>query len=219
MKSLLNRNKLLSTFIFIYLILSLFVFYYVPKGAEVIYLNNSHTSLYDYIFYFITYAGDGLFIVLIVCVLFFVRYYYAIICLASFLLTSLFVQVLKKGIFSDSVRPKLFLQEHFEYALHVALDTRIHEYQSFPSGHSTSAMALAISLSLLLPNKFMTLLTLFVAVLVAISRMYLGQHFFVDTFIGSLIAISTTFGIVYVSENYFLWNKNGNLQKSLLSSH
>ncbi len=61
---------------------------------------------------------------------------------------------------------------------------------SFPSGHSMSAFALYGLLILLLPKKkwiVMPLVT--IATSVAISRIYLVQHFFIDVYFGSLIGV------------------------------
>jgi undecaprenyl-diphosphatase len=56
---------------------------------------------------------------------------------------------------------------------------------SFPSGHSISAFAFALSIGLFEPSLMYGLL--FCALSVAISRIMLGLHFLSDVIVGSLI--------------------------------
>lgn len=56
---------------------------------------------------------------------------------------------------------------------------------SFPSGHSISAFAIALSIGLFYPE--LQVLLLLLAVLIAASRIVLGMHFLSDVLAGSLI--------------------------------
>ena len=67
---------------------------------------------------------------------------------------------------------------HFEY-----------EWTSFPSGHSTTAMSVAVTLSLLWPRYRLFFLT--GGVLVAASRVVLCQHYLSDVVAGSMIGAVT----------------------------
>lgn len=65
---------------------------------------------------------------------------------------------------------------------------------SFPSGHSISAFAMAgIMIMLLKPSPAVTILIFAIAILAAVSRVYLVQHFWPDVYagaaVGTLIAI------------------------------
>ena len=69
----------------------------------------------------------------------------------------------------------------------------MHEWNSFPSGHTASAFTLAVVLSYILPYKNSHLILVPLAVLTAFSRVYLAQHFMEDIIAGSLIAVIMTF--------------------------
>jgi len=57
---------------------------------------------------------------------------------------------------------------------------------SFPSGHTTSAFAFYSLLAFFIPNKWIKMFCLVLAVLVGLSRMYLVQHFLKDVTTGML---------------------------------
>lgn len=72
------------------------------------------------------------------------------------------------------------------------VDTRIMQLSvgggySMPSGHTTEAFASAMALALLIPRWWVVLLIFSWAVLVAVSRIYLGVHYPFDIFVGMLI--------------------------------
>lgn len=66
---------------------------------------------------------------------------------------------------------------------------RVPDRFSFPSGHSTAAMAVAFSYALAFPALTVPLLSL--AVLVGASRVFLGVHYPGDVVIGQLLAVGT----------------------------
>ena len=59
---------------------------------------------------------------------------------------------------------------------------------SFPSGHSITAFAVSVPLSLFYPS--LTIGLLFCALSVAISRILLGMHFLSDVLVGSILGCS-----------------------------
>ena len=66
---------------------------------------------------------------------------------------------------------------------------------SFPSGHTCAAFSLAFAFSYGFPSLMP--LFIFVAILVAISRIYLGCHYPTDVLIGFLIALLTYISTVH----------------------
>ena len=64
---------------------------------------------------------------------------------------------------------------------------------SFPSGHAMTAFAAATAIAVLCPRMRWPALS--IALLVAISRPYLGMHFWADVIVGSLLGAAIGFAI------------------------
>ncbi len=62
-----------------------------------------------------------------------------------------------------------------------------HDPNSFPSGHSCSAFAFAAALCFTLPRRWMKIAALAMAVVMALSRLYVGVHFPSDVLAGALV--------------------------------
>lgn len=79
---------------------------------------------------------------------------------------------------------------------------------SFPSGHTIGGFGFFFLLSIILPKPWKPLSLLFFALAlgVAISRPYLGQHFFADIYAGSLLGIVITSSIYLIVTFYFRKN-------------
>lgn len=186
LKSLFKQNRL---FFFGYLILLTIAFLVwileTKKGAFLL-LNPFHSGFLDFIFIGITLIGDGFFSIA-VCVSLFVikRKYLAFLVFVSFATSGIFAQVLKY--FISEARPALLLQKsNYPYFIE---NVTLHNFHSFPSGHTTSAFALFAVLAFAVKNKNYSFLFLVLGGLVGYSRIYLGQHFISDVAIGSLIGV------------------------------
>ena len=68
---------------------------------------------------------------------------------------------------------------------------------SFPSGHSATAFAAAIVVGFAYPRLRLPLLAL--AALVALSRVYLGMHFWSDVLAGTLLGVAIGLATVWLS--------------------
>ncbi|WP_379088013.1 phosphatase PAP2 family protein [Pedobacter sp. UC225_65] len=156
-------------------------------------LNGFHTTLLDQFFSYYTFLGDGVFSIIVVIGLFlFKRYRKASTLLLAFLSSSLAAQLLKR--LFHLPRPKMYFEANaFQYP-HFIEGITLHNSNSFPSGHTTSAFALATVLVLTFKKEKIAWPCLIGASLVAYSRYYLAQHFLQDTIAGALIG--TLFGIL-----------------------
>ncbi len=150
----------------------------------------------DEFFPYVTYLGDGVFFVLVCLLLAINNRRIGLMAFASFALSSLVSLFLKQVVFSDSLRPlKTF--EHSTYQYHIIKGLDIHSYNSFPSGHTTSAFALFGMLALLDERKGRGWFFLVIAALTGYSRVYLFQHFVEDAYVGSIIGTVSTV-VVYL---------------------
>jgi membrane-associated phospholipid phosphatase len=154
-------------------------------------VNGRHHPAADVFFTYATYLGDGAFFAVVFVSLLFRSFRWTIKCLVSFLLTTLVVQTLKHTVFADSLRPSKFY-EASGWAFHIVPGVALHGYNSFPSGHSTSAFALFCLLALIVREKRWGLVFLGLATLAAFSRVYLFQHFVEDVYVGSLLGVGLT---------------------------
>ena len=85
----------------------------------------------------------------------------------------------------------------------------MHSFFSFPSGHTVSAFALFAFFAFLSKNKYGFIWLIF-AVLTAFSRIYLCQHFLIDTFAGSVIGTVTCM-VFWVWSSHWKWFQNPKL--------
>ena len=149
-------------------------------------VNIRNTPAADLLFPYITYLGDGVFFVFVGLIILVYNRRIGLMALASFALSSLASLFLKAVAFPNSPRPLLYF-EHSTYQYHIIKGLEIHSYNSFPSGHTTTAFAMFSLLAFLGERKSMGLIFLLLAFLTGYSRVYLFQHFVEDAYAGSLV--------------------------------
>lgn len=207
-----NRSFVLAYLLVLIIALSLKFFY--TKETLFLAVNLNHNALADQFFKFLTHVGDGLMFIVIVVILLFVEYRKSILAFAIYIVSSQIAQFLKRVVFEEVPRPKKYFEGLQE--LHFVDGVQVHNMMSFPSGHTTSAFALAAFLTLIAKNKNVGCIYLIIAILIAYSRMYLAQHFFEDVMMGSIIGVFSAFITTYFLQRSN-WYKNQKLNYSLLS--
>lgn len=65
---------------------------------------------------------------------------------------------------------------------------------SFPSGHTQGAASTFGSIAIWLKKRWITITSIIIIILVAISRMYLGVHYLSDVIIGGILGIGISWG-------------------------
>lgn len=174
-------------------------------------LNTIHNSFLDLIFINLTFAGDGLISVAIVILFFLLKKRReALTLLTAYASSGLFVQLLKH--LYNQPRPNLYLSRLGVHYNHFVEGVTLYNNNSFPSGHTASAFAMATVFALLFNRKSISLLAVLLAALAGYSRIYLAEHFLTDVIAGALTGI--LFGML---SYYFIWQRD--LTKFLQASH
>jgi len=160
------------------------------KGDEIIYFNALHNSFSDSFFKWITMLAEWPVALLILLVVLFSGYGKGVLMLLNTVLVSLLVALLKGYVFTAEARPAIF----FEGKLHLNFVTGVEilHNHSFPSGHTAIAFALFFMLSIFDQNKLKAAIYFTLALLIAVSRVYLLQHFFRDVYFGALLGMCVT---------------------------
>jgi membrane-associated phospholipid phosphatase len=150
-----------------------------------LWINQFNNPFFDWFFKYLTLLGDGIVIIIPVVTFLFFSVRHAVYCLVTYLSTGLVTQLLKRLFFEDMIRPSRYFVDIAP--LHMVDGVKMLGGRSFPSGHATSAFALFLCLALITSNRYLKLACIFMATLVAFSRVYLSQHFLIDIYAGSLI--------------------------------
>ncbi len=150
-----------------------------------------HTRLYE-LFSLITLLGDSL-VYLVGGMVLFLLFRHKKVYRATVGLF-LFSTVATSGLVADLVkfiagraRPVLYFNENF-YGFTFFQTAKV--WTSFPSGHSATALSVAMLLAILYPRC--RVVSLCIGFLVAFSRIFLAQHYVSDVIAGSLLGIATT---------------------------
>lgn len=154
------------------------------------YVNNLHFPAGDVFFPYATEMGSTVTAFVLPLLLLFVRYSSSLL-LGSAYLVTLLVNVPLKNLF-NAPRPKLYFNGSVRPIYFVPDVEVLSNNFSFPSGHTVCAFTAAVVLTYIAPRKWYGYIYLFLALLVAYSRMYMSQHFFEDVTAGSFVAVSVT---------------------------
>lgn len=205
---MLKKNKYFFTCFFIYLLAGLGLLLFFDKGKVEVFINQFHISVLDYFFQYITHLGDGLFaVVFILAITLFWKVYYGILAAVCFAVSTLVVQGLKRLVFEETLRPSKFFEGTLD--LYYIEGLEIHSNFSFPSGHASGAFTLFAVLAFVSGRPVIQVVCFVIAFLVGFSRMYLLQHFFIDTYFGALL------GVLFTVLSYIYVENNTNLGESL----
>lgn len=195
MKELLAKTKVFLTCYMLFLIAGGILLLLMPKGDEIIFFNSIHTRFLNQLFYYITHLAEWPVVVFILIVGIFSSLGRGLVVAIIMGLLAIPINILKKVVFADMVRPSVFFQN--KVVLDFIPGLIILQQHSFPSGHTASAFAMFFLVNVFVGDGKWGIFTFLVALAVGISRMYLLQHFFIDVYFGSLIGVSFAF-ILYL---------------------
>ena len=206
-KTLKNNAFFLIPYLVLLLALTAILISY-SKPEIHLWINRHNSAFSDQFFKYITFLGDGLFIIIPAVILIFFSLRHFVFLLIAYFSTGLIAQILKRAFFDDVVRPSMYFQG--STSLHLVDGVKLLGSRSFPSGHATSAFALFLCLALFSSNRYIKLACFIMACLVAFSRVYLSQHFLIDIFAGSLIGTLGTIAFYFVfyreDRKWHAWN-------------
>ncbi len=209
---LISTHKLYYIGFSLLLVITLIPQLVINQNELFLIINGLNNSSLDFIFYWLTYLGDGLVFIVLIFILLFISYSKALLGMMAFLVTSLIAQILKQVFFAQHYRPFKVLAG--QYSLHVPDGVQTLANNSFPSGHAVTVFALATFLILAFSIRKMVVAVLLLAWLIVYSRIYLTHHYPIDVWVGSIIGVVGTLLIFWLLAPYFQ-NKFGN--KSLLN--
>lgn len=195
----------------ILIILTLIYTYTHNLGDFVIWVNNRHSAFGDVFFKYASYLGNPITFLTCIGLLFVLKKpHSALQLLLVLFLTGTFVLLAKEYMFGENLRPSLYLAD---YPLQFVDGVHVIGYNAFPSGHTSDAFGLAFFLTYLVRNKYFSLLMLFLASMVAMARVYLGQHFLSDVGAGSVIGVMGVVIAVYLVDRFRSRKKSRSLAK------
>jgi membrane-associated phospholipid phosphatase len=183
-----NRNRVTRIFLLgltAYSIIGLALFLlHGREGAHMV-VNRWHHPWGDVFFRYFTETANGAVPVLVIHLLLFVRYSWALGLGVSAGVMGIVVQWLKRGVF-DLPRPSAVFDQGL---LHWVEGVEYASKFSFPSGHSATAFCMFFLFALMADRRWATWCFLVWAILAAFSRVYVSQHFIEDTVAGAWIGL------------------------------
>ena len=195
------RNKVviyyLSGLIFFEAVVLTYIFS-LDRMGQMSLINSFHSSEADFLFKIITSGAEITIPILFLGYLIWKKSDLLKSYVISYIFSTLIVQFLKLVVFKDALRPLAYFKGQ-AYSWHMVQNLMISEYNSMPSGHTSAAWFMCFWISLLAQKPILTILITFYAMLVAYSRVYLFQHFPVDTAVGAVIGTGVSLLVYYLN--------------------
>lgn len=184
-----------------FVLLSLGFIIFTNHGFLNIFFSNHYSENVGLFFKYYTLLGEE-WLLAPVCFLIFLtikKIDFAVKVTFAFLLNAL-ITLASKHLLFDAERPTKFLEK---YNLILTQGVDVHQYNSFPSGHTSTAFAVAFILTFYFRNDKKGVIFIVLAMLVGLSRIYLQQHFAEDVIGGAFIGL-----ISALAANYLTFEKN-----------
>lgn len=181
----------------------------IEKGDFILLLNAKHTDTWNAFFLWCTSMVELPVYIVLGIFYYFVNKRFSLLIGLSGCLTVV-VSLGLKSLFLHK-RPILYFSDELLCTVNWIPNYFPHEgFTSFPSGHSMAAFALFYVLSYIYQNKYFDYFFLTLAVLAALSRSYLFNHFLQDILVGSLIGLVIALFSIYMISNIMPTKSNTN---------
>jgi len=180
--------------------LGIFIFYQVlgwlfvgsfERIDQLLLINGANNPFADIVFQGLTSIAEVVLPILLLVYLIRFQKAYALPYVYSYALSTGLIQILKHFVFSEALRPLAYFASS-GMKWHLVEGLPIHSYNSMPSGHTGAAFFMFFWVAVLLRRWHWGLFAGLIAVGVAYSRVYLFQHFPVDTLVGAAIGVSSS---------------------------
>ena len=162
---------------------------YISNNNDLLleFFNSNRTPFFNSIFIFATKIAEeeGVIIVFIILILY--KYSAFILSAISISLATIVTNILKTV--TDLPRPLEVYNKIGDFTINLVPGVEVHRFMSFPSGHTAAAFAMLFFLLKISSNIYHRLAILLLSISVAISRVYLFQHFTRDILAASLIGV------------------------------
>jgi membrane-associated phospholipid phosphatase len=205
MKQSLNKTNFALAVVLSMLLAAAVICFSYSIGKENLFLllNTDAGSFTDAFFAVFTFGGDGIiWIPVLLFTIFLLQRKDAVVLLiTSFLLSTIFTQVIKNFIFTDMPRPTKAIADNT--FIHIVPNVDVHTIGSFPSGHTATAFCIYLLFCLLLTKRWWVTIGFLYAVLVGYSRVYLAQHFPLDVGAGIIVAVISVWLGVQVQQYWW----------------
>ena len=190
---IIKKHRAYFALYFPFLIIVGYLVFVYSKASIHIYFNQFHSPLFDWFFKYLTYLGDGWFIAFIaVFYLLFIAIRQGFLIGFSTLFASAITQIFKHFVFGETLRPGPYFKSVEPYTLHLVDGVDLYIAYSLPSGHTTAAFALTVSIAFIYKTRKIDTMMFILGALIGWSRIYLSQHFLEDVFMGSIIGVLGT---------------------------
>ncbi len=195
-----------------YIILGSILIISQERGFTVLVLNQLHSSPLDYVFKYYTFFGSGWLLLITTIVLFLLSYKLSIMMIIISAAQGLVSLLFKVILFPNVKRPIAYFEN-----INLTLVEGVQELQfrSFPSGHTMTVFGVATFCAMLSTKWWHHVFLFILAILIAISRIYLSLHFLIDTIAGSILGIAITIITFRMISNVEYFNKP-NLDRGFL---
>lgn len=213
-QNVLKPNKIYFLFWGIYFFCLFLIFLLSHRDFLIEWFNNNRHPALNYLFIGATKLAETEGILLLLVFLLLIKYSALILTIINGLLATIVANIIKTT--TDLPRPLTIYENIHNFSINFVPNVEVHRYMSFPSGHTTAAFAMLFALLLVSRNNYHRTAIVLLSMLVALSRVYLFQHFTRDVLLGSVlgvvIAIMVSFILIHFQWYLELDNKKGLLQ-------
>ncbi|MBK8492384.1 MAG: phosphatase PAP2 family protein [Saprospirales bacterium] len=160
-------------------------------GDAILFWSAHRSSFGNAFFKLATHLGEGIVYLVVILLALLARYRHSLLVLGTGLAVML-TSYVTKALFAQE-RPLAFLRRFNQLdQINLVDGVNLHSGDtSFPSGHTMAAFALFALIAFLVKFKRLPALLFFLLALsVAVSRLYLVQHFMKDVYAGSIIGVA-----------------------------